>query len=463
MGLAIWPFATARPVRVGLVAGCLVTVVVGTAVATSLDGLLVFLGLVLAVAALVVAILRPVTLFYLYCFAIPFNFVVPPGPAGTVARIAGLIFFVGYLIRKPDSLRLNTVPVAGWLLVAWALVSTLWAIDTGIGFETWQSLVQLFGITILVASLVAVEPALVRPALWAYSASATVTALISIYWYLQGVTSDAARAAAFAGQDPALFASLLLPAVIFLVDEVQSRSARTSLRVLAALAFGACSVALVLSGTRSAWVGILVAMGVWVIVRREPRQMLTMAGLACGVAILVAAVPGIGDFLFGRVQTGLATGAGRTDIWAVGIAMLAAAPLTGVGFGNFPLAFTPYAIAQASTASGATGALFAGRGPHNVLLGISVEAGVLGVVLLVLFFASALLPPTRDRTSTMVRVALIGLFVQSLFLDILLQKQLWLLLAMAFGLSSSRHLDFSGDRGEPTALGRPAPPVRRSA
>jgi O-antigen ligase len=396
----------------------------------------------------------------MYCFAIPFNFVLPPGPAGTVARIAGLVFFVGYLVRRPDALRLNAASVAGWLLVIWALISTLWAVNTGTGFEMWQSLAQLFGITLLVASVVAAEPAVVRPALWTYAASATVTALISVYWYLQGVTSDAARAAAFADQDPALFASLLLPAAIFLTDEVQSPVARTSLRAVAALALGACSVALVLSGTRSAWVGILVAMGVWVIVRREPRQMLALAAMACAIAILVAAVPGIGDFLFGRVQTGLATGAGRTDIWAVGIGMLAASPLTGVGFGNFPVAFTPYAIAQVSAASGASGALFAGRGPHNVLLGIAVETGVLGGLLLVVFFASALLPPTRDRTITMVRVALISMFVQALFLDILLQKQLWLLLGIAFGLAASRRLERLGGTQEPP-VSRPAVSLAR--
>jgi exopolysaccharide production protein ExoQ len=451
---------SARQSSAALVAGCAVVTAGASAVAASLDALPILLVVLVAFAALGVAIWRPVTLFYAYCAAIPFNFALPPGPAGTVARIAGLAFFVGYLIRRPDSLRPNTVPAAGWVLVVWTLLSTLWAVDTGTGFEAWLSLAQLFAITILVASLVATNPAILRKALWSYALSATLTAVLGNLSYFQGAAGDAARAAAFADQDPALYASLVLPAAIFLMDEVQSRSRPVLLRVLAAGAVTACVVALALSGTRSAWVGILVATVVWVIVQREPRQMLSVAALSCGVVILVASVPGIGDFLLGRVQLSLATGAGRTDIWAVGLGMLAAAPLLGVGFGNFPLAFTPYAIAQAS-ASSAGGALFAGRAPHNVLLGISVETGLLGGLLLVAFFASALLPSTSDRTGTMLRVALISLFVQSMFLDILLQKQLWLFLALAFGFAASRRLDRARGNQQPAARGRPAPLGRR--
>ncbi|MGO9206735.1 MAG: hypothetical protein ACLQBX_11215, partial [Candidatus Limnocylindrales bacterium] len=38
----------------------------------------------------------------------------------------------------------------------------------------------------------------------------------------------------------------------------------------------------------------------------------------------------------------------------------------------------------------------------------------------------------------MIQVVLISLFAQSFFLDILLQKQLWLFLAIAFGLAAAQ-------------------------
>lgn len=122
-----------EPPIVALVIAALVATVASSAIAASMDALGLLLVVLLAVGALAVAIMRPILLFYAYCAAIPFNFALPPGPAGTVARIAGLAFFVGYLIREPDSLRPNLVPLVGWLFVGWTLASCLWAIDSGDG------------------------------------------------------------------------------------------------------------------------------------------------------------------------------------------------------------------------------------------------------------------------------------------------------------------------------------------
>jgi hypothetical protein len=60
----------------------------------------------------------------------------------------------------------------------------------------------------------------------------------------------------------------------------------------------------------------------------------------------------------------------------------------------------------------------------------------------------------------MVRVALVSLFVQALFLDILMQKQLWLLLGIAFGLAASERIAHRDEREQPPASD-PAVPVAR--
>jgi len=456
-----------------LVATCLAVTVAAAAVAASLDALLVLIVAVVGIAAFVAAWQRPILLFYAYCAAVPFNFALPPGPAGTVARIAGVVFFLGYLLRRPESLRPGTIPLVGWLFVLWALASCLWAVDPDLAFSSWLSLAQLFAITVLIASLVAENPGIVRLALWSYAMSATLTAVIALSSFQQSSIFYVSRAAAFADQDPALFASLVLPAAVFLMGEVQSGAASRLVRIFAAAALTVCVVALALSGTRSAWVGLAIATLVWLIVERNPRQIFAVAVLACGVGLLVASVPGVGDFLFGRAEQSLATGgSGRTDIWVVGLSIMASAPLLGVGFGDFGPAFTPYAIAQASGASNASGALFPGRGAHNVLLGASVETGLVGGLLLVAFFASALLKATSDR-GNVIRMALISLYVQSMFLDILQQKQLWLVLAVAFGLAASKRaivsvapkkrghtMTWALPTGEPPPAPRPGPSPR---
>jgi O-antigen ligase len=318
-------------------------------------------------------------------------------------------------------------------------------------FGSWLSLAQLFGITVLVASVVADHAETVGKALWAYSISATLTAAISVASYLRGV-SVFGRAVAFQVgqglQDPALFASLLLPAAVFLMWGVQSRTTSAFGRMLALASLIVCAVALALTGTRSAWVAIVAAIVVWLLVQREPRQALSIVALACGIATLVAIVPGVGDFLLGRVAVSIPTGgSGRTDIWTVGLSILASAPLFGVGFGNFGVAFTQNAIAQTL---GAGSSLIAGEAAHNVLLEASVETGLIGGVLFTVFLAHALMKATGDL-GNVIRVALISLYVQSMFLGILQQKQLWLFLALAFGLVSSERLDRVRGREQPAA------------
>jgi O-antigen ligase len=433
-----WPGPT-RGMTASVIVACMVASLVTSGIATSMDALGLLLVALVAGAALAIAIVRPELLFYAYCVAIPFNFALPPGPAGTVARITGLVFFLGYLVRRPGALRPGAIPLLGWLFIGWTLASGLWAIDAGAAFSTWLSVAQLFAITVLIASLVATRPEVVGNALWCYTISATLTGVAGILFYLQGATSSFGRGTGFADQDPALFASLILPAAVFLMGEVQSRARGPFLRSVALMGLVICVAALAVSGTRSAWVGILVATGAWLLLQRERRQLIAVGALVLGVVILVVAVPGAEGFLLGRAGSSVSSGgSGRTDIWMVGISILASAPLLGVGFGNFPVAFTPYAITQAP-GSAVGGALVAGRAPHNVLLGVSVETGIVGGALLAAFCATALLRCVGER-GNVIRVALISLLVQSMFLDILQQKQLWLFLALAFGLGAAQRL-----------------------
>jgi O-antigen ligase len=300
----------------------------------------------------------------------------------------------------------------------------------------------LFAITLLVASLVAESPGIARNAAWSYAIAAAATAIVGSLTYLQSPVIFLTRASAFPDQDPALFASLLLPAALFLMWELQSRTSRIPLRLAATGALFVCVVGIALSGTRSAWAGLVVAIILWLALQRERRQVIALAVVAAGVALLVALTPGVGDFLFGRTESSITSGgSGRTDIWIVGLSILAGAPLIGTGLGNFPVAFSPYAISQAPAEAAVRGALYAGRGPHNVLLGTVVETGLVGGILLVAFVASALRSRARDGFTNMVRVVLISLYMQSFFLDILYQKQLWLFLGVAFGLAASRRAE----------------------
>jgi O-antigen ligase len=430
-----------RTSTLAVVALGLVLAVAGPAVAAAFDAVPLLLLAIVGLVGVAAAVRDPNLLFYLYCAAIPFNFALPPGPAGTVARIAGLVFVGGYLLRQPGALRFNAMPLTGWLFLGWALTTLLWSVQAEFGFSSWLSVAQLFGATLLVASIIAARPGTLRPALWAYSGSATLTALVGGVSFLGADTLTAGgRAAAFSGQDPALFSSIVVPAAIHFLGEVESTSNRRAVRVLAALGLIVCAGAIVLSGTRSAWIGVAVGVALWIAIRRNRTQLIALAAFAITLVFLILTVPAFANFVEDRTEYG-ATGSGRTDIWLVGLGILSRSPVVGVGFGNFGEAFTPYAISQAVGASASAGALFAGRDAHNTYLAMTVETGILGGLILAAFFLTPLLRRDRDTLDTVLRIALVSLFVQGMFLDLIYQKQLWLFLAFAFGLMAARRTE----------------------
>ena len=191
---------------------------------------------------------------------------------------------------------------------------------------------QLFVIAVLVADVIIHDPSLVRPLLWTYSASASLTAALGILAFVDGYRVAGDRVAALPGQDPAHFAALLLPAFIFCTFELlHGRRPYLSLP-MALLTLGG----IVLSGTRSAWLSLLVVLAVFVFPALELRRKIAAVVLLPVVFGAVLLIPGLSDMVVDRVATaGESGGAGRTDIWAVGLVIFETSPVIGVGYGNF--------------------------------------------------------------------------------------------------------------------------------
>jgi O-antigen ligase len=119
-------------------------------------------------------------------------------------------------------------------------------------------------------------------------------------------------------------------------------------------------VGLFLSGSRTAWIGAVVAGGLFLAMaaaglrRRHPARLLPLlagvAVVALLVAMLIAFFPGLtGSILRERLASlgdpaavRHALTAGRVRFWQAGVAMLAAHPLAGVGPGRVPARFSEY-------------------------------------------------------------------------------------------------------------------------
>jgi len=418
------------------------------ALATRQGMLTMALGLVVLGLLTLVSFRWPLLPLVAFVALIPIEAVFIFEGFGTISRFAGILFAVTYGVPRLGRLEFKVMPPAAWSYVAWAIVSVAWAIDAGIAWTHLQTLIQLFLIAFLVASLVVQRPAIVRPLLWVYSLSAAATALVGIQSYLGGRLVEDARAVALEGQDPAQFAAILLPALVFGLYEALNGDRRILGGAIALLT----TVGVIISGTRGAWVAVAVVAVLLILPQLRPRRRIAAIAMTLALVGVAYQLPGVSDLVADRTGDALSTGgAGRTSIWSAAVTMYASAPVLGVGYANFPVAYTPEVV----RASGATSwAHLQGRGPHNLVVGTLIELGPIGLLLLALFLGPLVLRRGWGRDAATVQAALASLVAAGLFLDILSSpKQVWLMIGLAAGLT------FVSRRSGRSALqdGNPAP------
>ena len=400
------------------------------ALATRQGMLTMALGLVVLGLLTLVSFRWPLLPLVAFVALIPIEAVMVFEGFGTISRFAGILFAVTYGVPRLGRLAFGVMRPAAWAYLAWAIVSAAWAIDAGVAWTHLQTLIQLFLIALLVASLVEQRPAVVKPLLWVYGLSAAATALVGIQSYLGGTVVEDARAVALQGQDPAQFAALLLPALVFGLYEALNGDRRILGGAIALLT----TVGVVISGTRGAWVAVAVVALLFVLPQLRPGRRIAAIAMALALVGMAYQLPGVPDLVADRTGDALSTGgAGRTNIWTVAVTLYGSAPVLGVCYANFPVAYTPEVV----RASGATSWVHpAGRGPHNLVVGTLIELGPIGLLLLALFLGPLVLRRGWGRDAAAVQAALASLLAAGLFLDVLSSpKQVWLMVGLAAGLS----------------------------
>ncbi len=405
-------------------------VAVGVGIATRLGLLPQAAGLAIALLGLLVSLRWPLVPLFLLVAAIPIEEVLVLGELGTLSRVSAVLFIATYAIPRLGLLNWRVMPASGFAYFAWAIISVGWALEPSITLAAVPVLTLLFATATLVAIAVVDRPGIVRPLLWAYSVSAAVTAAIGISGYLGGTVAAGTRVAAL-HEDPAHFAAILLPAFVFGLYELL----RGRLVPLSAAVTFACGAGLLISGTRGAWVGTAVAVGVFLLPRLKPRQVVAGVGLLLAVIVISLQVPGLATLVTERTQTAISSGgAGRTDIWSVGLTIYSEAPVTGVGLANFPVAYTPEVVRETNV-----GEYAATRPPnsasHSIIIGTLGELGPIGLLLLAWLVVPLVLRRGWGPEGAVVQAALAGLLVDALFLDLLNRKQVWLLIGLACGLT----------------------------
>lgn len=330
--------------------------------------------------------------------ALPFEGLMPQVGAGSM-KLLSAVALLGLLVHLLHDRALLTralvnlrtgVSLGMLALVAVAALSTLWATSAPAALGRTVTFAGLFLLLHLFALL---DAPWLRRAWTALLASAALTVPVALIFGGGAAFSEEGRFAA-GGLNPNDYAGLLV-VILFAGVGLAAGNAWTR----AALAI-VVLVAILLSGSRTAFVALAVAPLVYLLISppaaRKPALVRVGAVYLAALAVVGGAYAldgGQAAAVHARAMTirdyrNEDTWAGRIDTWRGGIAMFRAAPVLGVGAGNFPIV-GPSVSAMPRRASAA------GPGPvaHNVFVGLAAELGVIGLAafawLLVAAFARA--------------------------------------------------------------------------
>jgi exopolysaccharide production protein ExoQ len=375
---------------------------------------------------------RPGALALIPLFAfvamIPVEEALTVGSVGTLSRGAAVVFALLYAVPRIGRLTIRAMPLAGWAYVEWAVLSIVWSISASAALSELLTLLQLFTIAVLIADVVINDHRLVRPLLWTYSITAAFTAALGILAFLAGNRVAGDRVAALPGQNPANFAALLLPAFLFCTFELLHGRRPYLCLPLTLLSLGG----IILSGTRGAWVSILLVLALFVFPALELRRKIAAVGVLLLVFGAVLQLPGVSTLILERAATaGDTGGAGRTDIWTVGLVIFETSPVIGVGYANFATAYTPQLVMEAGVGFD-HGAY---RPAHNIVISTSAELGLVGLLLLGLFLVPLVIRRGWGPEAQVIRAILAAFMVDGLFVDLFgNRKQVWVIIGIAAGL-----------------------------
>jgi putative inorganic carbon (hco3(-)) transporter len=426
-----------------------------------------------AICGLFLLLVWPVkTAVGVYAFLIPWEDLAVVGHGAdqtTLLWYAGgiaLVVLVGVGSIRRCIVRPPRAALFWSLLICWSAVSTLWAIKPEKSLERIPTAVSLCLLYLAAASVRITREELSWIAFMVVAGGCTAS-LYSANQYFHGnamADFEGYRASLVDSTnvaDPNFFAaSLLLPLSIAFGEVLSCQSGVRRMFMLGAT--GAIALAVFLTMSRGALLAVLVIACVFFHRLRLNWRLLIPVGVV-GATLMV-----MPNLFFHRFQEAAATrGAGRLDIWEAGISSLGHYGLIGAGLENFGDAYSLYA-GSARFFRGF------GRAAHNVYLGISVELGILGLVLLAVAIISPLRAVQRLRSSmdhlpparlVALEAACWAMVTASLFLDLLWCKIFWfswIMLALAMNASQEnrelqqQNLDLGSDyRGEPRPLGWP--------
>lgn len=412
----------------GAVAALAVSALAGTKTGFVL-ALLAIGGPLAFYAAIVAPLVFP---FALYVGVVPFDNLLSLSAFGTLTKFLGMAAgaaLIFYLVRTKQAVRPSPSLMIWGALYLWAATTAFWAYDQTLVFGALLTSVQL----VVLYAAICVFPSdrnAVRWTSFAVIVGGIAAAVYGAYLFHNGtdiyygsrlrITTDTGAI------DPNHFAAaLLLPIALCLSSLLHTKKLVVAAGNIAAL--GILFIGVTLSASR----GAVMAIGfmlVYFLIRSRSR--IRLIGITIATAVAAAAFSSQTD-LWNRFTVAMSTGGnGRTSIWLVGLQALKQHWLVGAGYGNFSDAYdrvflqTPHQIWDQANWH---------RASHDLLIGTSVELGIIGTVLLLAawvsqFYMLRAIEPSEPEYPLRVasEAAVLGIFVAALFLDVMTFKYVWL-------------------------------------
>jgi O-antigen ligase len=368
--------------------------------------------------------------FSLFAMLAPVDELLGLSKFGTLLRFiaaasAGAMIF--WMIRHRDARHPPLAAYVWGILTVWMALSIFWALDPGLAMGRMGTVLQLL-LLYLTCCFMPATWADVKLVLGAVGLGGVLSAIYGVYYFHenQNVASTLSQRLVLSNGhdfiDPNHFAAaMILPITIVTGAWVQTRNMTT--RVWLAMAGVVLFMGIYATGSRGGLLGAAVAVGYLAWRSGQRLRLLAILGLAAiGSSIMPTSI-------WSRFSNALSShGAGREDIWRVGLEAFKHFWLFGAGLENFPTAFSRVYM-NVFTPPG----IGWGRAAHNLLMQVGVELGLMGLGLTltawVLQFSMLEAIPRGSRFYTyrlMVQAGLIGLFVAAMFLDILYRKYTWL-------------------------------------
>jgi O-antigen ligase len=417
------------------------------------------LGLVAAIQPLVAVGLAAAVVFAFVVFAdlavgfailafLSFLDILPTSGSLSPAKAAGLLLAVAWLARlntrkRDESDFFGDYPRLTWLMwgfFAWATLTLLWASSTGTGLTALSR--YLPNLLLLPIAYTAVRGRRdLEIVLTAIVLGAILAATFGVLQPPSTVAGLEERATGTIG-DPNELAAALLVGLALGTGLVLARDASPLLRLTGLLAVPLCVAGIFLSLSR----GGLVALAV----------MLTAGAMFAGrwraaMAALLVIMATTGVIYFTQVAslpareriTTVNGGSGRSDLWKVGLRMVRAHPVGGVGVGNFQNVSSKYALQPGGLERPELIFSAEPKVAHNTYLQVLSETGVVGFLLFIGLVLSCLgcalraariwalrNERTMEALARAVLLGVVGMLVADFFISEMYSKLLWTLLAL---------------------------------